>query len=283
MRFEKLCDRASHTLVQVTRRLGILDREYGFIRTNIFWVRDQEPIGLITLTQGAREFNVLVKGLLRLVKETVKPNLWGHPSVEFLVTALAVLVFPIVLVRLRRMLGELIKRDLAAPAHVDARLAILGTGVGQGGDLAALSGSPCLRGPGRSLAAQPGHTGLGRDNRRGDCDPCPRPAALADFAIRVAGALPGRAARGGSAAQHWRPFRGRGGCGLFVAGLPFRPRADRARGQTDHGPGTRPAAGSGLRAGRLGNVCPTAARLFAAFGVGWRSRSPPRLVPSRRC
>jgi small-conductance mechanosensitive channel len=112
---QKLCDRASHTLVQVTRRLGILDREYGFIRTNIFWVRDQESIGLMTLTQGAREFNVLVKGLLRLAKETIKPNLWAQPSVEFLITALAVLVFPIVLARLRRMLGALIKRDLPAP------------------------------------------------------------------------------------------------------------------------------------------------------------------------
>ena len=84
---EKLSEGASHTLVQVTRRLDILDQEYGFIRTTIFWVRDQEPIGLLTLTQGAREFNVLVKGLLRLVKETVKPNLWGQPSGEFLVTA----------------------------------------------------------------------------------------------------------------------------------------------------------------------------------------------------
>ena len=80
---EKLVTRASHTLVQVTRRLGILDREYGFIRTNIFWVRDQEPIGLLTLTQGAREFNVLVKGLLRLAKETVKPNSGASPRVSF--------------------------------------------------------------------------------------------------------------------------------------------------------------------------------------------------------
>ena len=112
---QKLCDRASHTLVQVTRRLGILDREYSFIRTNIFWVRDQESIGLMTLTQSAREFNALVKGLLRLVKETTRPNLWGQPSVEFLVTALGVLVFPVVLERLRRLLGVLIRRDLPAP------------------------------------------------------------------------------------------------------------------------------------------------------------------------
>jgi small-conductance mechanosensitive channel len=112
---DKLCERASHTLVQVTRRLNILDQEYGFIRTNIFWVRDQEPIGLPTLTQGAREFNSLVKGSLRLVNETVKPNLWGQPSGEFLVTALAVVIIPIVAARLRRALGALIKLDLPAP------------------------------------------------------------------------------------------------------------------------------------------------------------------------
>ena len=43
----------------------------------------------MTLTQGAREFNVLVKGLSRLVKETVNPKLWGRPSGEFVATALA--------------------------------------------------------------------------------------------------------------------------------------------------------------------------------------------------
>ncbi len=112
---EKLSEAASHTLVQITRRLDILDQEYGFIRTTIFWVRDQEPIGLETLTQGAREFNVLVKGLVRLVQETGTPKLWGQPSGEFVVTAGAVLIFPIALVRLRRVLGERIKRDLPPP------------------------------------------------------------------------------------------------------------------------------------------------------------------------
>ncbi len=111
---EKLCARASHTLVQVTRRLNILDREYGFIRTNIFWVRDQEPIGLLTVTQGAREFNVLVKGLLRLVKETTDANLWGQPSGEFLATFVGVLILPVGMVRLRRALGVMIVRPLAS-------------------------------------------------------------------------------------------------------------------------------------------------------------------------
>jgi hypothetical protein len=112
---EKLSEATSHTHVQVTRRLGILEQEYGFIRTTIFWVRDQEPIGLLTLTQGAREFNVMVKGLLGLVQETLKPSLWGQPSGEFVVTAVAALVCPIALIRLRRVLGKQFKRDLPVP------------------------------------------------------------------------------------------------------------------------------------------------------------------------
>jgi hypothetical protein len=112
---EKLCDRASHTLQQVVRRLGIIDEEYGFIRTHIFWVRDQDAIGLSTLTQGAREFDHVVKGLLWLVKEMTKPNLWGQPSAEFLVTALAVLSLPFAILRLRRVLWERIQRSLPAP------------------------------------------------------------------------------------------------------------------------------------------------------------------------
>jgi hypothetical protein len=112
---EKLAERASHTLQQVVRRLNTLNSEYNFIRTNIFWVRDQEPIGLLTITQAAREFNHLLRGVVRLVQETVKPNLWGQPSAEFLVTALAALALPVALVRLRRMLAVLINRDLPAP------------------------------------------------------------------------------------------------------------------------------------------------------------------------
>jgi hypothetical protein len=113
---EKLAERASHTLQQILRRLDILNSEYNFIRTNIFWVRDQEPIGLLTITQAAREFNQLVRGMVRLAQETATPNLWGQPTAEFVVTALAVLALPVVLVRLRRISGALIKRNLPAPS-----------------------------------------------------------------------------------------------------------------------------------------------------------------------
>ena len=110
---ERLSERASHTLQQVVRRLGILDQEYGFIRTQIFWVRDQEPISLGTMWTGVREFNSLVKALLQLAQESTKPNLWCQPSGEFMVIALTALVLPILLMKMRRAIGELIQTDLS--------------------------------------------------------------------------------------------------------------------------------------------------------------------------
>jgi potassium efflux system protein len=109
---EKLTDRASHTLQQVSRRLAILDEEYGFIRTSIFWVRDQDPIGLATLAQTARELNHLVRGFWRLAAEAVKPALWSRSSAEFLVAMSGVLAFPFAFLRLRRVLAALRDRDL---------------------------------------------------------------------------------------------------------------------------------------------------------------------------
>jgi hypothetical protein len=109
---EKLTDRASHTLQQVSRRLSILDEEYGFIRTTIFWVRDQDPIGMGTLAQTARELNYLLRGSFRLAAEAVKPALWGQPSAEFLVAILGVLAFPFAFLRLRRLLAARIDRAL---------------------------------------------------------------------------------------------------------------------------------------------------------------------------
>jgi potassium efflux system protein len=111
---EKLSERAAQTLQEVARRLRILEEEYGFIRTHIFWVRDQDPIGLSSLAQGAREFHYMLNGLLRLAQETSRANLWSRPSAEFLATALAVLVLPVALVRLRGVLRRLMQRDLPA-------------------------------------------------------------------------------------------------------------------------------------------------------------------------
>jgi hypothetical protein len=106
---EKLSQRSSRTLQEIARRLSILDQEYGFIRTQIFWVRDQDPIAFGTFWQGAHEVNVLLKAGLRLAQETTKASLWGRPSAEFVAMSLAVLLLPVPVMKLRRTLGGMIE------------------------------------------------------------------------------------------------------------------------------------------------------------------------------
>jgi hypothetical protein len=108
---ERLTHGTAQTLDQIARRLSILDEEYGFIRTHIYWVRDQEPIGLATLGQAAREFPHVVRALLRLAQEAVMPR-ERRASAEFVTAALAALILPFGLVRLRRSLRARIERDL---------------------------------------------------------------------------------------------------------------------------------------------------------------------------
>jgi potassium efflux system protein len=108
---EKLCERASQTHQQVVRRLAILDEEYGFIRTHIFWVRDQEPFGLWVLSHGGREIQQLIKGCLRLAQECAKPQLWPRPSGEFLAMSVAVVVLPLGLIRLRKAIHVLLEYE----------------------------------------------------------------------------------------------------------------------------------------------------------------------------
>jgi potassium efflux system protein len=111
----RLTDVTAQTLDQVVRRLHALDEEYGFIRTHIFWVRDQEPIGLNTLGQGSRDVEHVVKGMVQLAQETSKDRPWSSPSAEFLATVMAVLGLPVGLMRLRRVLLCRIDRDVNPP------------------------------------------------------------------------------------------------------------------------------------------------------------------------
>jgi potassium efflux system protein len=113
----KLVARASETLEQVTRRLRALDEEYGFIRTHIFWVRDQEPLGLATAQRLGRELKRLAKGLLTLAGESSDRGSWTHPSSEFLTAAAAAVILPLGLLRLRRLLRRRITRALP-PSHL---------------------------------------------------------------------------------------------------------------------------------------------------------------------
>jgi potassium efflux system protein len=91
---EKLAARAERTHEEIVRRLKTLDDQYGFIRTHIFWVRDQEPIGAATLAQGRRELLILGRSLFPLVQEFCDRSLWGRVSAEFVVATLAVLGLP---------------------------------------------------------------------------------------------------------------------------------------------------------------------------------------------
>ncbi len=111
---EHLTEATGQTLEQVSRRLAILDEEYGFIRTHIFWVRDQEPIGLGTVSQGARESRHVFRSLWRLVHEASRVDQWGRRSPEFVSASIAALVLPFGLIRLRRALRTRIARDLPA-------------------------------------------------------------------------------------------------------------------------------------------------------------------------
>ena len=75
--------RSTETLAQVMRRLRILEDEYGFIRTHIFWVRDQEPVGLSTLQQGGRELKQVAKGSLSLPANQVSGGAGAGHRVSF--------------------------------------------------------------------------------------------------------------------------------------------------------------------------------------------------------
>jgi potassium efflux system protein len=108
---QRLCDRASQTHQQIVRRLAILDEEYGFIRTHIFWVRDQEPLGWWALPQGGREIQQLLRACFRLAQETAKLKVWGQPSGEFAAISFAVFVLPLGIVRLRRVLHRLLEPE----------------------------------------------------------------------------------------------------------------------------------------------------------------------------
>ncbi|MGC8638420.1 MAG: hypothetical protein ACP5XB_00915, partial [Isosphaeraceae bacterium] len=112
-----LVARAAQTLEQVNRRLYVLDDEYGFIRTHIFWVRDQEPIGLETLTRAGRELKRLGRGVIKLAEEAGDRKLWRQPPTEFLTAAVAAAILPLGLFKVRRLLRGRIARALP-PSHL---------------------------------------------------------------------------------------------------------------------------------------------------------------------
>lgn len=107
-----LADRAAETVREVKSRLTVLDEKYGFIRTNIFWVRDQDPIGLDLISQGARETARLGQAFSRIAGEAVDTRNWTPVSAEFAAAVAALVVLPFGLFRFRRELGGRIATHL---------------------------------------------------------------------------------------------------------------------------------------------------------------------------
>ena len=100
----RLAARAEQTQKEIVRRLDILDEQYGFIRTHIFWVRDQEPLGFSTLLQAQRGTYVIFKGLFRLALELGDRSLWGRISAEFVTATAFLAILPWPFFRLRQFL-----------------------------------------------------------------------------------------------------------------------------------------------------------------------------------
>ena len=110
----KLAANAEATLRQIQRRVHILDEEYAFLRTNIFWVRDQEPVGPEMVDEARLELPRLVRAVARVSREFGRSSSWERrPSTDFLLAlgALVVLPWPIVRVRgLFRRRGIIVDR-----------------------------------------------------------------------------------------------------------------------------------------------------------------------------
>ncbi len=115
---EKLLDRAEKTHAAVERRLRILDEQYAFIRTHIFWVRDSEPLGAATLVQARRDLAKVAAAAARLGAEPLDRRLWTPASAEFGLMLLGLVILPPVIIYARHRLKATITAPRAAPIVV---------------------------------------------------------------------------------------------------------------------------------------------------------------------
>jgi hypothetical protein len=112
---EKLADRAQAVHKQVIRRLRTLDDQYAFVRTHIFWMRDEEPIGPATLSPVPSEFRRLAHSVLRIAGETgVRAN-WGKITLEFALLFMTAIALPWPLHRARALLLAWLEPEYRPP------------------------------------------------------------------------------------------------------------------------------------------------------------------------
>lgn len=109
---DKVAQGAEEAHKEVLRRLAILDEHFGFIRTHMFWVRDEEPVGAATAAQAQRECRQLGRAAVRIGAEVGDRSNWGRLSAEFLAASVGLVVLPWPLLRARGAL----RRARPAPA-----------------------------------------------------------------------------------------------------------------------------------------------------------------------
>ncbi len=109
---QKLAQRSDDTQTQVLRRIRLLDEQYAFIRTHIFWVRDVEPVGPSTLAHARDEAIRAARALIKLACEPWDRRLWGKVSPDFVLAMIGLVVLPIPLRLGQRAMDRL---RLAAP------------------------------------------------------------------------------------------------------------------------------------------------------------------------
>ncbi len=108
---KKLADRADSTHKQVQRRIAVLEQEDAFIRANIYWVRDEEPITTRTWSHAQSDIGKLAWAGLKLAEEPFDRTLWGKVSETFLVLGSLALALPWPLWWARRRINRLRDRD----------------------------------------------------------------------------------------------------------------------------------------------------------------------------
>jgi potassium efflux system protein len=114
----QLVQATSETRDQINRRLALLDEEYNYIRTHLFWIRDQPPLSLSTFTRAVGEVRWrVIQGLVGLAEESVAPRSWRRVTPEFLAAGLLSLTLPIGVFRVRSIVKQRLSRALP-PSHL---------------------------------------------------------------------------------------------------------------------------------------------------------------------
>lgn len=97
-------ERTEKTRQEILRRVRVLDAQYAFVRTHLFWVRDSQPIGTDAIDRLRVEASDLGRTLLQIAAEPWSRSHWERISGEFVLAGIGLLGLPYALYRIRRIL-----------------------------------------------------------------------------------------------------------------------------------------------------------------------------------